>query len=134
MENQSIRQSLKYIIADIDRISEELTRPDEDVVTLSVCLGARKSISNLMQLYLQVKQGKLSENSSLDDLLSDCKKQSTEFNSIDLSKVVCRDMNTKECEGKYCLSGDRVVECVDIANTLKAIIMKQLSISESELL
>lgn len=133
METNSTVQSLKRIADELNQISEELSRPDEDVVTISVCHGARTAIYNLMHIYLQEKATPVAENSSLDDMLDACIKLSSTFSGVDLGNVVCRDMSTQQCEGKYCMSVERVHDCVNVARQLKGIVLTQLSINESEL-
>lgn len=133
METSSTVQSLKRIADELNQISEELSRPDEDVVTISVCHGARTAIYNLMHIFLQEKSNPAGADSSLDEMLDACIKISNAFSGVDLGNVVCRDMSTQQCEGKYCMSVERVHDCVNVAKQLKGIVLTQLAINESEL-
>ena len=128
-----IHTSLKNVLSQISLVEQELNRPHEDVVALTVCLGARKTISELMNIYLLSNSIANNENKSLDNLLNECKKIDTQFEQIDLSKIVCKEMNTTECDGKYCLDPKNVSDCVVVANKLKTIVLNKLAISESEL-
>ncbi len=49
-ELTDIRNSLKTVLNHLKMSETELNRPNEDVVTLSVCLGARQSLSTLMRI------------------------------------------------------------------------------------
>lgn len=133
METNSTHQSLKIIVSELNQISEELSRPDEDVVTISVCHGARVAIYNLMHAFLSGKSAPMPDSGSLDDMLDACTLIASDFSQVDLGNVVCRDMSTQQCEGKYCMSVERVHDCIRVAHQLKQIVLKQLSISENEL-
>jgi len=133
MMTNEIHTSLKNVLSQISLVEQELNRPHEDVVALTVCLGARKTISELMNIYLLSNSIANNENKSLDKLLNECKKIDTQFEQIDLSKIVCKEMNTTECDGKYCLDPKNVSDCVVVANKLKTIVLNKLAISESEL-
>lgn len=128
-----IRISLKEVLAQLHHVEHELNRPHEDVVTLTVCLRARKSINELMNVFLLSNAVTNNQHKSLDSLLSECKKFDAQFSTIDLSKIVCKEMNTEECNGKYCLDTKNVSDCFVVANKLKTIVLNKLAISESEL-
>ena len=132
-ELTDIRNSLKTVLNLLKMSETELNRPNEDVVTLSVCIGARQSLSTLMRIYLLSKSIDKNEDKSIDELLDQCKKVDADFINIDLSGILCKEMNTAECDGKYCLSHERVSVCLKIANQVKTIVLNKLSISESEL-
>ncbi len=128
-----IHHSLKQVHSQLHHVEIELNRPHEDVVALSVCLGARKAISELMNIFLLSNSVTNNHNKSLDTLLNECKKFDPQFSTIDLSKIVCKEMNTTECDGKYCLDTKNVSDCFVVANKLKTIVLNKLAISESEL-
>jgi hypothetical protein len=133
MITADIRHSLTQVLSQLNYVEHELNRPHEDVVALIVCLGARKTISELMNIYLMSNSVNDNHQKNLGALLNECKKFDAEFETIDLSKIVCNEMNTAECEGKYCLDPKNVNDCMIVANKLKAIVLNKLAISESEL-
>lgn len=133
MERNEIYNSLKEVAKHLRIAENELSRPNEDVVTLSVCLASRRSVNTLMETFLKANSAEKFENNSLDELLSQCKKIDKQFETVDLSKVACKEKNTSECDGKYCLSHERVSDCVNVANQLMAIVLNKLSIKESEI-
>jgi hypothetical protein len=133
MVTTEIRNSLKYVIGHMKQAEHELNRPDEDVVTLSVCLDARNSMHSLIRIYLLCNGISNNEDMSLDALLDLCRKTDSSFSAIDMSHVVCRQLNTAACEGNYCLSHEQVRNCMNTANKLKSIVLHKLAIAESEL-
>ncbi|MFI5222165.1 MAG: hypothetical protein ACHQK8_07555 [Bacteroidia bacterium] len=134
MKTQNNRHAFKVVITELDEISNELARPNEDVVTIAVCSGARRALSNLMELFLQHETGDFFENTNLEMMLAECKKFGNEFDKIDLSNVLCHELNETECTGKYCLDLNRVSDCIKIAHQLKEIIFLKLNIKEAELI
>jgi hypothetical protein len=133
MVTPELKQSLKDALDQIRIAEDEMNRPEEDMVILSACMGARKAISGLMSSYLTSIRNNDIGDKNLNDLLSLCKKSDPSFNSIELTGVVCSHMNTHECDGMYCLGEDRVSDCIKIANSLKAIVFDKLSLTEREL-
>ena len=128
-----IRNSLKEVLAQLHHVEHELNRPHEDVVTLTVCNSAHKSITELMNIFLLINSITNNDKKSLETLLDECKKFDAQFSTIDLSKIVCKELNTDEFNGKYCLDTKNVSDCVVVANKLKEIVLNKLTISESEL-
>ena len=57
METNEILTSLKKALAGLEIAEFEMNRPHEDVVSMSVCYGARQSLISLLQLYLEVEWG-----------------------------------------------------------------------------
>jgi hypothetical protein len=52
MITQEISDSLKKAYKDLFNAENELSRPMEDVVTLSACQSVRNSMKQIMELYL----------------------------------------------------------------------------------
>ena len=133
MLSNEIRNALKQAITEL-RIAEfELNRPNEDVVTLSVCYSARQSTNTMLRLFLLAKDINHNEGKSLKELLSQCVKIDKEFSDVDITNVTCNELNHDECDGKYCLTIDKVNECVSVANKFKTLVLGKLKINESEM-
>src|ERR1022692_3773011 len=114
-----IKDSLKQTVKALKKAEVEINRPNEDVVTLSVCLTARQSMSSMMRIFMLSNSIDHVDGPSLFNLLDQCKTIDAQFESIDLSKMMCKGFNTVECQNKYCLSIQNVSDCVDTANQLK---------------
>ncbi|MHB8258806.1 MAG: hypothetical protein ACYDCN_01765 [Bacteroidia bacterium] len=128
-----IKKSLKQSIVELKIAEYELHRPNEDVVTMSVCLTARQSMSKMLRLFLLSKSINHNAGRSLCNLLIQCKKVDKQFESIKLSKVLCNELSQADCENKYCLSNASVTNCIEVANQIKVLVLQKLKLSESEL-
>lgn len=133
MVKSKIKNSLKKAVTELKIAEGEINRPNEDVVTLSVCLTARQSMSAMMQIFLLSNSINHSNGQSLFNLLNQCKTIDKQFESIDLSKMMCKGLNATECQNKYCLSIQNVSDCITTANQLKKLVMNKLQFSESEI-
>lgn len=133
MIDTKISASLKEAFAELRIAEQELSRPSEDAVTLSACLGARQSINSMLKMYLLSQSINHSDGKSLTELMDQCKHIDKDFGKIDLSSILCKGMNQDECDGKYCLSTENVNNCVAVANQLKTLVLNKLKINESEL-
>lgn len=133
MVTTEIKNSLKQALTELKIAEYELNRPNEDVVTLSICLTARQSMSAMLRLFLLSKSINHNAGKSLCNLLNQCKKVDTQFESIELSKILCNELSQSECENKYCLSTQNVTDCITVANRIKLIVLNRLKLNESEI-
>lgn len=133
MVTAEIKNSLKQTLSELNYVENELNRPVEDVVTLSICLTSRKSINNLMRAFLNSSNINPNKESSLHDLLEECKKVDPQFSAIDMSKIFCTGHSHSQCEDKHCLSYNNVEECASVAKTVKELVLNKLQLNESEL-
>ncbi len=132
MGTNEIKDLLKQAVEKLRIAEDELNRPCEDVVTLSVCLMARQYMSAMIRLFLLSKSIEHKEEESLSNLLNQCKAVDKQFESINLSKVFCCELNNAECENTHCLSIEKVNNCITIANQVKLIVLNKLKLSEIE--
>ena len=133
MTKIKIKDSLKQSVKALKKAEVEINRPTEDVVTLSVCLTARQSMSSMMRIFMLSNSINHVDGPSINNLLDQCKTVDKQFESIDLSKMICKGLSTTECQNKYCLSIQNVSDCVETANQIKRLVMKKLQFSESEI-
>lgn len=133
MVTNEIRNALKQAVTELSIAEFELNRPHEDVVTMSVCYSARHSLVTMLRLYLMSKDVDQSKGNSLKDLLDQCIKIDSQFSKIDVSDILCNELDHKTCDGKYCLTVDKVNECVAIAKQFKILVLEKLKINESEM-
>lgn len=125
MKKEDFTAKLEQLIAEIAKAEEEIYRPMEDVVTLSVCYKVRNSISEMLKLYLDKISVKYSNSDNLDHLFSICTANGKEFESVEISKVYCKNENEESCNDKYCLGVNKVAECINVANQLMEVILKK---------
>ena len=133
MVTNEIRLSLKQAFTELQNAESELNRPHEDVVSLSVCFGARQSLISMLRLFLNVSNSVKNTDSSINDLFNQCVKLDDRFSKIDLSAIRCNEIDHEACEGKYCLEVNKVGECVAAAKQVKLLLLEKLMINESEL-
>ena len=122
MFTNEMSNSLKSAERELLDAENELSRPREDVVTLSACHSIRQSMRKMMQIYLVARDIPTNENSSLIELLDACKKTSPKFASVDMSMVECNGIDHINCDGKYCLSMENVSNCMTTANQVNHIV------------
>ena len=134
MVTTEIKNSLRHTLNELRVAENELNRPVEDVVTLSLCLTARRSMNTLMHNFLISNNVIADRDLSLQHLLAECKKLDKNFEKVDLSKIFCNGLNHSQCEDKHCLTYNNVEECVTVAKGIKDIVLEKLNIRESELL
>jgi len=131
METNEILTSLKKALAGLEIAEFEMNRPHEDVVSMSVCYGARQSLISLLQLYLEGEN--LTPSKNIKELYNECLKRDNRFAGINLTSIRCNEIHNEDCEGRYCLSVDKVSECVKVAKEVKTLVLEKFKINESEL-
>jgi uncharacterized protein (DUF4213/DUF364 family) len=133
MVSTEVISSLKEALTEL-RIAEfELNRPHEDVVAMSVCYSARLSLNSLLRTYLLSNNQDPNLGKSSRELLEKCISIDGKFSAIPISALQCNSINHEACDGKYCMSVDKVSECLNAANQAKEIVLETLKIKESEL-
>ena len=130
MITQEIIESLKKAYKDLFNAENELSRPMEDVVTLSACQSVRNSMKQIMELYLMAHNISFDPNGSLSNLLDKCVAANQAFIGVDITDIECKGDNHKECNGKYCLSVEAVSHCLSAAKRLKEIIWWEFKITD----
>lgn len=133
MVTTKIKDSLKQAITDLKIAEYESNRPEEDMVTLSVCLTARQTMNEMLRLYLLSQNINHNAGKSMSDLLNQCKAIDKKFDAIDVSKILCNNLNHSECENKYCLSTENVSNCMAAAQQVKSIVLDSLELAEKKL-
>ena len=132
MTTNDITISLKKTFIELRNVEDELNRPLEDVVTLSACYNVRQSMMDMMHLYLQSHSIKNHEGSSLEDLLTRCIKVNKQFSAVDLSKILCKEHDHAACTSQYCLTTEKVTDCLLVANQIKGLLVEKMTISEND--
>ncbi|MBT8289051.1 MAG: hypothetical protein HKN00_02390 [Flavobacteriaceae bacterium] len=100
--------------------SDELYRPEEDVVSYMVCQNAHIAIENYLKGYLTQNQVDLSDFESVDQMYGKCKEINRNFEQINLSGHAC-ELNIDD--SRYCNSN--VSRCYELANNLDTFLRQQ---------
>jgi hypothetical protein len=110
----------------LDIAAEELNRPDEDVMTISVCHQARSILTDLITAYLHAKGKDYRHASDLETLRRLAAETDVRFNTLDLESMICHPTKV-EGEPCYCMGVDRVRECLELARTCKGWVEEALA-------
>ena len=129
MVTQEIHDSLRQASRELKIAEVELSRPYEDVVTLSACQSVRSSMKKMMHYYLQVHDISKDMNDSLDELMGECIKFNPAFAQVDIEHIECKGLDHEKCDGKYCLSIDSVNSCRLEANKLQEVVWYELQVN-----
>ena len=96
----------------------ELNRPEEDVVTLSVCRGTKLTLDTFLSAYLLKNNIDPQSFSSINERYEKCLILDPEFKKVDIYQLDCVD--EKGCDvSRYCLSVDKVNECLKVAEDVR---------------
>lgn len=132
MKTETLQQlrsaNQKFLLA-----QNELNRPSEDVVPISVCFSVRQSMLEWMQGFLQFANHTGSKDAQLDNLLAHCRACAPAFNSVKLDAVMCCKEDSSQWEKSYCLAVSNLCGCLKTASEIKAQVMKALNLTEKEI-
>jgi hypothetical protein len=129
MISQESNISLNEANRELLNAENELSRPHEDVVTLSACQSVRAAMTSMLRTYLSEYALVPSNNPSLNDLIEASKKVNSNFAYIDLRNVECKGVDHAHCGGKYCLSIENVSSCLAAAHQIRNIVWKEFSLN-----
>ena len=102
----------------LQRAMDELNRPEEDVVSLSVCKGTKMTLDLFISAYLLKNNIDPSSMDSVIQRYEKCLILDPTFDKIDIYQLDC--MDEKGCDAsRYCLSVDKVHDCLKIAEDIR---------------
>ena len=97
---------------------DEINRPEEDVVSLSVCRGTKMTLDLFMSAYLLKNNVDPTSLNSTSERYEKCMILDPTFKEINIYQLEC--MDEKGCDTAcYCLSVDKVTECLKIAEDIR---------------
>jgi HEPN domain-containing protein len=102
--------------------NDELFRPEEDVVSYSVCKNAQYAIENYLKGFLLSKGVDPIEFNTIESLFEQCKLINTNFAKIDLSDISCK---SHTIDVRYCNEVSKVSSCFDAADELDTFLRKE---------
>ena len=108
----------------LKQASDELYRPEEDVVTYLVCQNSHIAIENYLKGFLVQHEIDLRDYQDVDSMYTKCRELNRNFEQINLSGHAC----DSHVEGSdYCNS--KVSRCYELANNLDSFMRKEEIIS-----
>ena len=115
----------EYLENAIDKLKDannELCRPEEDVVSFSVCKNAQNAIDNYLRGYLFKNNVDASKFNTIHELYEQCKQINKGFEKLDLSNVNC---SSSKIDSKYCNEVSKVSHCYTTADHLDTFLRKE---------
>ena len=110
----------------LEFVHQELNRPEEDVMTTSVCHQTRGIMADMLSSYL-LKNGKdFSAANDLETLHAMCCQLDPAFASIKLDAMRCHPSKIIG-EKSYCMDIEHVKGCYNLASDLKEMLSQRLS-------
>ena len=107
----------------LNRAEEELNKPHEDVMTLSVCQGTKMAIDNYFKAYLLKHQVKNVEEGDLMTRYQQCIAFKPDFAQINLKSFDC--IHDEKCSmSEYCMSINKVSDCLKVAEEFRTLIYR----------
>lgn len=99
----------------LNKASEELFRPEEEVVTYAICKNAQFAIENFLKGFLLKNEIDPSDYKTIKGLYEQCKSINKKFEEIDLSELGCK---SHTIDSRYCNEVSKVSNCFDIADNV----------------
>jgi hypothetical protein len=125
MEKEKIDQMISLADDALHMASEEQMKPEEDVVSYSICHNSRASIRMYLTSYLMKHGVDPDPNDSVEELIVQCSKIDDRFSSLNISEVEC-GANKADHDYEYCLRINSVVGCFGAASEVQKLI-KEIS-------
>ncbi len=94
---------------------EEMFKPEEDMVSYSVCKNSQIAIENFLKGYLTQNNIQIKKNETIDTLYNKCITFNKNFKSVDLSATSCRH---HIIDSRYCSEIPKISACLDTADAL----------------
>lgn len=108
----------------LDAANQELFKPNEDVVSYSVCKNSQFAIEGFLKGYLNHRGFVTHDEEHLEGLLNRCRALDSKFNKIDMSVIDCK---AAKIDSRYCSDVDKVSSCFDVADSLDTL-LKQMKV------
>lgn len=111
-----------YAIKKLNEANEELFRPEEDMVTYTVCKNSQFAIESYLKGYLLQNGIDIANFETIESLYEQCVKINKEFEKIDLSEFECK---AHKLDSRYCNEVSKVSNCFDVADSLDTFLRKE---------
>ncbi|MBL0103675.1 MAG: hypothetical protein IPP51_07925 [Bacteroidetes bacterium] len=122
------QQLLESVNGAYDMITHELSKPQEDVVSISVCGASKNAITNILRLYLDAKGVDYSKVLTVNELAKMCNAQNQKFSSFNFGVMNCKCEPTEDHSMSYCLGEDSIDACYKLLSELKDFIYEDIGV------
>lgn len=118
MNNKQLDQMIYDGNKMLELALNEINRPEEDVVTLSVCKGTKLTLDLFLSAFLLKNGVDPKSMETINERYEKCLILDPSFKRIDIFQLDC--MGENGCDAsKYCLSVEKVNECIHLAESLR---------------
>ncbi|GAA4804630.1 HEPN domain-containing protein [Litoribaculum gwangyangense] len=121
METEA-KKLFKEAVDKLNEANKELYRPEEDIVSYSVCKNSQRAIENYLKGYLLKSGIDPIGFKTVSTLYEQCIKVNKKFEKIDFSDFQCKSHNL---ENVYCNEVSKVSSCFDIADSLDTFLRRE---------
>ncbi|RLD30762.1 MAG: hypothetical protein DRI70_00240 [Bacteroidetes bacterium] len=109
-------------IEKLNEASEELLKPEEDVVSYLVCKNAQHAIENFLKGFLLQNGIDVNNYKTIDSLYKQCESINKNFKEINLSDFDCKSYNM---DSRNCNEVSKVSNCFEIADRLDTFLRRE---------
>lgn len=120
MDNRS-SAFFKEATKKLEAAKEELFKPEEDMVSYSVCKNSQFAIENFLKGYLINHEVEIEMDETIQSLYEKCLQVNEDFKQIELKSMGCR---THQIDSRYCSEIESVSACFDAADNLDTYLKK----------
>ena len=121
MESRS-RSFLNNAANKLKKANEELFRPEDDVVSFSVCKNSQYAIESYLKGYLLKNKVDPGGFLTIDQLYKQCALLNKDFEKIDLTDLACK---SNALDSRYCNNITKVKKCFDVADSLDTFLRQE---------
>ena len=119
---EQAKDALNDAMKNLSNANKELFRPEEDVVSYSVCKNSQFAIENYLKGFLLKKNVDPSNYTTIDSLFEQCIKINPKFKKLELLDLRCK---THKTDSRYCTDISSVSNCFDVADSLDTFLRQE---------
>ncbi len=130
MSETKTKELFEQAESELKHAEDEINRPMEDVVSYSACVFSRRALYKYLNLlaiaYSNENNDTVSENQTIEELVTYCGQYNDKLKDVDFSSLHCRcdDMFQEgEEELVHCTSVDQVNYCTNLAEEVREILV-----------
>lgn len=132
MIDEHIKKWLLKAMEDFITARHELSFPDEEIPTGTVCFHCQQLVEKLLKSYLVSKNIDFGKTHDLEFLLQLCIKQDDDFKELNIGNLKFYALEVRQPDEFYIPSIEEAKECFEIALKVKDFVFKKLGIKEGD--